>query len=206
MAAFIPSRTDPEINERAMGKVREDKAREAGNGFDGTWVAHPDLVPIATEQFDAVLGDRPNQVERQRDDVKVVAEDLLNVGATPGAITEAGLRSDVRVGFLYLSFWLGGRGAAGIDNMMEDAATAEISRSQLWQWIRHGVELEDGRTVTRELVREVLDEETARIRREVDEKTWIAGRPEETRELFEQVTLSDDFPEFLTLLAYERLE
>jgi malate synthase len=206
MAAFIPSRKDPEANERAIAKVRADKAREAGDGFDGTWVAHPDLVPVATAEFDAVLGDRPNQVERRRDDVSVTASDLLDVAATPGSITEAGLRNDVRVGFLYLSFWLGGRGAAAIDNLMEDAATAEIARSQLWQWIRHRAELGDGRPVTRELVRQVLDEEMASIRAEVGEETWRAGRPDDTREIFERVALSDDFPEFLTLVAYDRID
>jgi malate synthase len=206
MAAFIPSRRDPEINEVALAKVRADKSREAGDGFDGTWVAHPDLVSVAMEEFDKVLGDRPHQIERRRDDVKVAADDLLAMGATPGAITEAGLRSDVNVGFQYLSFWLGGRGAAGINNLMEDAATAEICRTQLWQWIEHGATLEDGRPVTRELVRQVLDEEMARIRAEVGEETWQRGRPDDTREIFERVTLSDDFPDFLTSIAYEKLE
>jgi malate synthase len=206
MAAFVPSRKDPEANERAIAKVRADKAREAGDGFDGTWVAHPDLVAIAMAEFDEVLGERPNQVERRRDDVSVTAAELLDVAATPGSITEAGLRSDARVGFLYLSFWLSGRGAAAIDNLMEDAATAEIARSQLWQWIRHGVELDDGRTVTRELVRQVLGEEMARIRADVGEETWRAGRPDDTREIFERIALSDDFPEFLTLVAYDRVD
>jgi malate synthase len=131
---------------------------------------------------------------------------LLDVSATPGSITERGLRNDISVGFRYLSFWLSGRGAAAIDNLMEDAATAEICRSQIWQWVRHGVELEDGRGVSRELVREILDEETARIRSEVGEEVWRAGRPEETRELFERVALGEDFPEFLTLPAYELID
>lgn len=206
MAAFIPSRRDPEVNERALAKVREDKAREAADGFDGTWVAHPDLVPTATEEFDRVLGSRPNQIERRRDEVSVSAADLLDVKSTPGAITEAGLRSAVNVGFQYISFWLGGRGAAAIGNLMEDAATAEICRTQLWQWIRHGVRLDDGRTVTRELVRAVLDEEMERIRADVGDGVWEKGRPRDTREVFERVTLSEDFPEFLTLMAYDRLE
>jgi malate synthase len=199
MAALIPSRRDPEANERAIEAVRADKQREAEAGFDGTWVAHPDVVPVATEQFDAVLGDRHNQIDRQRPDVDVGAADLLDAGATPGEITEAGLRSDVNVGFQYISFWLTGRGAAGINNLMEDAATAEISRSQIWQWIRHG-------KVTRERVLEVLDEETAKIRAEVGEETWQAGRPDETRRVFEEVALGDEFPEFLTLPAYELLD
>jgi malate synthase len=206
MAALIPSRKDREANDRAIEAVRADKEREAGLGFDGTWVAHPDVVGVAKEAFDAVLGDRPNQIERQRDDVHVTAADLLDARSTPGSITEAGLRGDVSVGFQYISFWLGGRGAAGIANLMEDAATAEISRSQLWQWIRHGATLEDGRTVTRELVREVLDEEMQRIRAQVGDEVWAKGRPEETRAVFERVALSDDFPEFLTLPAYELLD
>jgi malate synthase len=205
MAALIPSRTDPAANERAIAAVRADKEREAGKGFDGTWVAHPDVVGVAREAFDAVLGDRPNQIDRRRDDVHVTAQQLLDAGSTPGAITLDGLRGDVSVGFQYISFWLGGRGAAGIDNLMEDAATAEISRSQIWQWIRHGATLDDGRTVTRELVREILDEEMERIRAQVGDEVWAKGRPGETREIFEQVALSDDFPEFLTVPAYELL-
>jgi malate synthase len=206
MAAFVPSRKDSSVNDRAIAAVREDKQREATDGFDGTWVAHPDIVAPAREEFDAVLGDRANQIDRQREDVEVSAADLLDVAATPGEITEAGLRNDVAVGFQYISFWLGGRGAAAINNLMEDAATAEISRSQLWQWIRHGATLDDGTTVTRDLVRDVLDEETARIREEVGEETWAAGRPEETREVFERVALGEDFPEFLTLIAYDKVD
>ena len=138
MAAFIPSRRDPEVNEVALAKVREDKEREAGQGFDGTWVAHPDLVPVAMEIFDRVLGDRPNQVERQRDDVSSTAADLLDVASTPGEITEAGLHNNVSVGIQYLAAWLHGSGAVAIFNLMEDAATSEISRSQVWQWLHHG--------------------------------------------------------------------
>jgi malate synthase len=199
MAALIPSRKDQEANERAIAAVREDKKREAEAGFDGTWVAHPDVVDVATEAFDAVLGDKPNQIDKRRDDVDVKAEQLLDAGSTPGDITEEGLRNDVSVGFQYISFWLGGRGAAGINNMMEDAATAEISRSQIWQWVKHG-------KFTREQVLEVLDEETSKIHEEVGDETWEKGRPDETREIFESVSLSDDFPEFLTIPAYKYLD
>jgi len=199
MAALVPSRKDPEANERAIAAVREDKEREARAGFDGTWVAHPDVVDVATEAFDAVLGEQPNQIDKQRPDVSVGAADLLDVQATPGEITEEGLRSDVSVGFQYISFWLGGRGAAGIDGLMEDAATAEISRSQIWQWVRHG-------KVTRERVLEVLDEETAKIHADVGDEVWEKGRPEETRRVFEAVALGEEFPEFLTLPAYELLD
>jgi malate synthase len=205
MAALIPSRKDPEANQRAIDAVAEDKRREAGAGFDGTWVAHPDVVTVARAAFDDVLGERPNQIERRRDDVAVAAADLLDVPSTPGAITEAGLRLDVNVGFQYISFWLTGRGAAGINNLMEDAATAEISRSQVWQWIHHSAKLSDGRVVTRELVRQILAEEMDRIRAEVGEQVWAAGRPDDTRAVFERVALSDDLPEFLTLVAYDLL-
>jgi malate synthase len=205
MAALIPSRKDPDANRRAVDAVRADKEREARMGFDGTWVAHPDVVGVARAPFDAVLGDRPNQIDHRRDDVHVTAADLLDTASTPGAITEAGLRGNVNVGFQYISFWLGGRGAAAINNLMEDAATAEISRSQIWQWIRHGATLEDGRRITRELVRTILDEEMARIRGEVGDEVWEKGRPDQTREVFELVALADEFPEFLTIPAYARL-
>jgi malate synthase len=188
MAALIPSRRDPEANERALDGVRADKQREAAAGFDGTWVAHPDLVDTATEQFDAVLGDRPNQVERQRDDVQVSAADLLDVAATPGDVTEDGVRNNVTVGIAYLESWLAGNGAAAINNLMEDAATAEISRSQIWQWKTHGTQMADGRPVTPELVRELAGD---------------ASGP--AYELFEATALADELPEFLTLPAYERL-
>ena len=199
MAALIPSRKDEEANKRATDAVKEDKEREAKAGFDGTWVAHPDVVDVALEAFNDVLGDKPNQLDKQRDDVDVKAEQLLDAGATPGDITEEGLRNDVAVGFQYISFWLGGRGAAGINNMMEDAATAEISRSQIWQWVKHG-------KFTREKVLEVLDEETQKIHDEVGDETWEKGRPDETREIFESVSLSDDFPDFLTIPAYKYLD
>jgi malate synthase len=199
MAALIPSRKDEAANARAIAAVEEDKKREAKAGFDGTWVAHPDVVDVALAAFDEVLGDRPNQIDKQRYDVHVSPAQLLDAASTPGEITEDGLRSDVSVGFQYISYWLGGRGAAGIDNLMEDAATAEISRSQIWQWIRHG-------KVSRDHVIEVLDAEMARIRAEVGDEVWEKGRPDETRAIFERVALSDDFPEFLTLPAYEYID
>jgi malate synthase len=188
MAAFIPSRRDAEVNETALKKVREDKVREAGDGFDGTWVAHPDLVPVAMEVFDGVLGDRPNQVERQRDDVSVSAADLLNLEVEGGEVTEDGLRQNVSVGIRYIESWLRGVGAAAIDNLMEDAATAEISRSQVWQWVQHGV-------FTPEHVREVIAAQG-----------FEGGRFTEARQIFEQVALGGEFVEFLTLPAYEYID
>ncbi|NJC73082.1 malate synthase A [Planosporangium thailandense] len=198
MAAFIPSRRDPEVNERALTKVREDKEREARDGFDGSWVAHPDLVPVCREVFDRVLGDRPNQVDRLRDDVRVAASDLLNVRATPGRATEQGLRDNVSVALRYLDAWLRGSGAVGINNLMEDAATAEISRSQIWQWLHNGVVLDTGAPVTADLVRRILDE-TGGDR--VD-----GGSFTEARDLFERVALADDFADFLTVPAYELID
>jgi malate synthase len=205
MAALIPSRKDEEANEKALAGVRKDKDREVSQGYDGTWVAHPDLVPTAREVFEKGLNGAANQVEKQPG-VDVSASDLLNLAATPGEITEAGLRTDVNVGFQYISFWLGGRGAAGINSLMEDAATSEISRTQIWQWIHHEMKLDTGDIVTPELVRKVLDEETAKIREEVGEETWKAGRPAETRAIFEKVALSPDLLEFLTIPAYEYLD
>ncbi|MBV9714708.1 MAG: malate synthase A [Solirubrobacterales bacterium] len=207
MAALIPSRKgDEEANRKALDGVRRDKEREVGQGYDGTWVAHPDLVPVAREVFEQGLEGRPNQLERRRDDVHISAQELLSLSDTPGKITEAGLRTDVNVGFQYVSFWLGGRGAAAINSLMEDAATAEISRTQIWQWLRHRAHLDDGREVSRELVRQVLDEETAKIRESVGAETWRAGRPLETREIFERVCLSPELIEFLTIPAYEYLD
>jgi malate synthase len=207
MAAVIPSRTDEEANKRAFESVKADKEREANDGFDGTWVAHPDSVPVAMEAFDAVLGDRPNQVDKQRDDVTPSADALLAVPDTPGERTEQGLRSNVNVGIQYLSSWLRGNGAAGIYGLMEDAATAEIARGQVWQWIRHGAELDDGRTVTPELVRELETSELEKIRSEIGDDEWFEkeGRPDLSRALFERVALSEEFIEFLTLPAYEEL-
>jgi malate synthase len=204
MAAFIPNRRDPEVTEVAMAKVRDDKTREAGDGFDGSWVAHPDLVPLCREVFDAVLGDRPNQLDRLRDDVHVTAEQLLDVAATPGEVTEAGLRNDVSVGIQYLESWLRGGGAVAIFNLMEDAATAEIARSQVWQWLHNDVELAGGETVTRELVERVIAEELAKVR--TDPAAEGEGRRwDDARALFTEMALSDDFAEFLTLPAYERM-
>jgi malate synthase len=188
MAAFIPSRRDAEVNEVALTKVREDKLREAGDGFDGTWVAHPDLVPVAKGVFDDVLGSRPNQVDRQRDDVAVGAGDLLAVAATPGAVTEDGVRLNISVGIQYMASWLNGVGAAAINNLMEDAATAEISRSQIWQWVRHG-------RVARERVLEL----------EREELEQLGPGYETAAELFAEVALAGEFAEFLTLPGYERL-
>ena len=199
MAAFIPSRRDPEVNELALTRVREDKRREAADGFDGTWVAHPDLVSVAREEFDRVLGEKPNQVDRQRGDVSVASRDLLDVTIEGGEISEAGLRQNVSVGIEYLESWLRGVGAAALYNLMEDAATAEISRSQVWQWNHQAAELaESGQPVTAELTRQIADEELARL--------GADGRYDEARALFEQVALGDEFVEFLTLPAYEYLD
>ncbi|MEA2331275.1 MAG: malate synthase [Thermoleophilaceae bacterium] len=208
MSAVIPSRTDEEANRRALEAVRTDKEREANAGFDGTWVAHPDSVAVAMEAFDAVLADRPNQVDRRRDDVSVGADDLLSVAQTPGEVTEAGLRLNVNVGIQYISSWLRGNGAAAIYGLMEDAATAEISRAQVWQWIKHGEVLDDGTPITPELVRRLAVEELEKIRTEIGDDEWFEreGRPDVSRSLFEQVALSgDEFVEFLTLPAYEEL-
>jgi malate synthase len=198
MAAFIPSRRDAEVNERALAKVREDKTREAGDGFDGSWVAHPDLVAVCREVFDGVLGDRPNQLDKQRPEVHVGPEQLLDVAGVPGDRTMAGLRTNVEVAIRYLAAWLGGNGAVGIHNLMEDAATAEISRSQTWQWVHAGVRLDTGDTVTEDLVRTVVEEEVAGIG-EID-------RLDDARRLFEQVALADAFPDFLTLPAYDLID
>ncbi len=206
MAAFIPNRRDPEVTEHALAKVTADKRREAGDGFDGTWVAHPDLVPVARAEFDKVLGDRPNQVERQRDDVYITPGDLLSVPSTGGAVTEGGLRTNVSVGIRYLAAWLTGTGAAAIDNLMEDAATAEISRAQIWQWVHHGARMSNGQVVDEALVRRVVDEEMERLADSMDAGAWTAGRYDDARTVFEQVALADDFVEFLTLPAYEILE
>jgi malate synthase len=203
MAAFIPSRRDPQVNEVALAKVREDKRRESGDGFDGTWVAHPDLVPVAREEFDRVLGDAPNQLGRARDDVGVESGELLDVRVPDGAVTEAGVRANVSVALRYLDAWLNGVGAAAIFNLMEDAATAEIARAQVWQWRHHGVRLDDGRAVDARLVRELLDEEEHAYRTELGDRPT---RVDEARALLERVALADDFPEFLTLAAYEHID
>jgi malate synthase len=197
MAAFIPNRRDVEVTENALARVRQDKKREAGQGCDGTWVAHPDLVPVAMEEFDAVLGAAPNQLDRLRPDVSVDASQLLDVTIAGGTITLDGLRSNVRVGLRYLTSWLAGSGAVGIDNLMEDVATAEIARSQIWQWVRHGVATADGIPITADLVRSLLTEELAAVPAET---AGLAAR------VFEEVALSADFVEFLTLPAYELID
>jgi malate synthase len=199
MAAFIPNRRDPEVTAAAMEKVHADKRREATDGCDGTWVAHPDLVAVARDEFDAVLGDRPNQLDRQRPDVSVTAADLLSVDRTEGAVTEAGVRLNVDVGLRYLEAWLGGTGAAAIHNLMEDAATAEISRAQLWQWVRHGTRTAEGTTIDAAFVRSVIDAEIDARRADATPHLDAA------RDVFEQVALADDFVEFLTLPAYDLL-
>ncbi|MGH7904471.1 MAG: malate synthase A [Candidatus Dormibacteraceae bacterium] len=205
MAAFIPSRRDAAVNETALAKVREDKVREATDGFDGTWVAHPDLVPVATAEFDSVLGSSPNQLSRLRDDVDVSAPQLIDFHVEGGRITDAGLRNNVSVGIQYLESWLRGTGAAAIFNLMEDAATSEISRSQVWQWVHRGASLDDGRAVTKDLVRQIEDEELAKVREALGEDLYSKGRFDEAREIFERVALDDDFEEFLTLPAYRKL-
>src|SRR6266702_3848316 len=204
MAAFIPSRRDPEVNATAMAKVRDDKTRESRDGFDGSWVAHPDLVPVCREVFDGVLGDAPNQLGKLRDDVQVTAAQLLDVASTPGQITEAGLRNNVSVGLQYLASWLAGQGAVAIFNLMEDAATAEISRSQVWQWLHNDVTLADGPQVSRELVERVIGEELAKIADAYGD-AYDAAKFAEAVDLFTDVALADDYAEFLTLPAYEHM-
>jgi malate synthase len=206
MAAFVPSRRDPAVNQRAIAQVRADKEREAGDGFDGSWVAHPDLVPPVLEVFDRVLGDRPNQLERTRDDVSIDAKQLLDVEVPGGSVTEAGLRNNIAVGIRYLTSWLSGNGAAAIFNLMEDAATAEIARSQVWQWIRHGVKLDDGREVTEELARSIMAEEIEKLRQEIDGDAALSQRVDTAAELFAEVALTDELVEFLTLPASRHLE
>jgi malate synthase len=200
MAAFIPNRRDAAVTEVALARVRDDKERESGDGFDGTWVAHPDLVPIATEVFDRVLGARPNQKERLREDVDVDGARLLDLHVPGGAVTEAGVRADVRVALAYLDSWLRGNGAAAIDNLMEDAATAEIARSQLWFWRSRGVRLADGRTMDAGLYRRIRDEELGRL------GTPSTGRLADAAGQLDRLVLDDDFAEFLTLRAYPILE
>ncbi|KAE8765106.1 malate synthase A [Georgenia thermotolerans] len=202
MSAFIPSK-DPERDALVDATVREDKRREALAGFDGSWVAHPGMVAAVREVFDEVLGFMPHQIGRQREDVTVTPGELLDVAATPGAVTAAGLRTNVAVALRYLEAWLGGRGAVGIFGLMEDAATAEICRSQVWQWIHHGTRLEDGRTVTRELARQVLEEETAILLGEADDVAR-ADRIAQAADLFTEVALGEDYPTFLTIPAYAR--
>ena len=204
MAAFIPSK-DPEINEAAFAKVKDDKTREANDGFDGSWVAHPGMVEVCREAFTAVLGDRPNQIDKLREDVSVTAAQLLDVASTPGEVTEEGLRANISVGIQYLESWLRGSGAVGINNLMEDAATAEISRSQVWQWLHNDVELSNGHRVTRELVESIIESEMASIRERVGEDAFASGRWDDARATFTEMALADEYPDFLTLPAYERM-
>ncbi len=203
MAAQIPIKSDAEANALAIGKVRDDKIREASDGHDGTWVAHPGLVPIAMEVFNERMSG-PNQLDRLRADVQVTARDLLTVPTGP--ITEAGLRTNINVGLRYLESWLRGSGCVPIFNLMEDAATCEISRTQIWQWIRHpGGVLDDGRKVTVELFRSMMDEELAKIRADIGPEVYDRGKFPLARQIFDQVTTSPDLVDFLTLPAYEYL-
>jgi malate synthase len=200
MAAFIPSRKDVEVNEVALAKVREDKERESDDGFDGTWVAHPDLVPVAMEVFDRKLGDRPHQKERLREDVQVTGAMLADIGVPGGKITEGGVRGNISVALQYLDSWLRGNGAAAIYNLMEDTATAEISRAQLWQWLHHGATLDNGRPFTRELYAAFLEEELTRL------GGHQTGRLSDADRLLDGLVASETFTEFLTLPAYAELE
>jgi len=197
MSAFIPNRRNPAVTERALEQVAADKRREAGDGFDGTWVAHPDLIETARAEFDAVLGDRPNQVDRQRPEVHVTAADLLDL-RIDGEVTDEGVRANVSIAVRYLESWLRGVGAAAIDDLMEDAATAEISRSQLWQWMHQGIVTQESTPITRELVERLLDETLAGATRSPGDKF------DEAAEVFRLVTLGDDYPTFLTIPAYAR--
>ncbi len=197
MAAFIPNRRDPQVTEKALAAVHEDKKREANDGFDGSWVAHPDLVPICREEFDAVLGDKPNQIDRLREDVVPDDKSLIDLKIEGGQITEAGgVRTNVEVGIRYLEAWLrGGNGAAGINNLMEDVATAEISRSQIWQWIHCGSKTaEGGQTVTRDWIEQLIEEEFTKLPR-----TEGGDKFDNARKLFEEVALADEYPAFLTI-------
>ena len=201
MAAFIPSRRDPQVNQTALARVREDKTREARAGYDGAWVAHPDLVPVVQEVFSEALGQRPNQKELQRNDVNIEREQLLDVRVPGGRITEAGVRGNVSVALQYLAAWLGGSGAVAINNLMEDAATAEIARSQLWQWIRHRASTEAGQPITVELCRTMLTHERVRLTAEGGDAARLAS----AGELLDGLFSAEVFPEFLTLMAYQKL-
>jgi malate synthase len=204
MAAQIPIRNDPEANKAALQKVREDKVREANDGHDGTWVAHPGLVRIAKEEFDRVMPE-PNQIDKLRDDVAVTAADLLKL--PEGTITEEGLRTNIDVGIQYMANWLSGLGCVPIYNLMEDAATAEISRTQVWQWVHHpGGILFDGRKVTLTLIREIMQEELQKIREKVGEERYASGNYEKAARFFDEIISNEELEEFLTLRAYEHLD
>lgn len=203
MAAFIPSRKDPEINKIALEKVTADKTRESADGFDGSWVAHPDLVPVCKAVFDGVLGSKPNQLDKQKPDVHVTAADLLAVDKTPGTITQEGLRQNIDVSLQYLAAWVAGNGAVGIHNLMEDAATVEISRSQIWQQVKAGVIYEDSKNkASKELVRQVLNDEVTSLRAQ----GWDPAKLDQAAKLFERVSLDDDYVDFLTLPALELIK
>lgn len=204
MAAFIPSRRDPEINAVALAKVREDKTREANAGFDGSWVAHPDLVQVCSEAFTEVLGERSNQIDRQRDDISIAPRDLTDLTIADASITEAGLRNNISVGLQYLAAWLKGSGAVAIFNLMEDVATAEISRSQVWQWIHYEIALEDDRIVTHDLVEDLIGEELVKIRSDYGDRFDDAAFAT-AKDLFSELVFSPEFSPFLTLSAYDRL-
>ena len=206
MAAFIPSRRDATVNETAIAKVREDKVLEAGDGFDGTWVAHPDLVPVAMEVFTTALGERPNQLTKQRPDAQVTAEDLLAIHVPGGSVSEAGLRNNISVALQYLESWLRGTGAVGIFNLMEDAATAEIARAQVWQWVHYQAALRDGPQITRGLVGRWEEEELARIQDALGAAAFDRLDFAGARALFDTVALNQEFVEFLTLPGYARLD
>jgi len=200
MAAFIPIKNDAAANERALANVRADKEREARDGHDGTWVAHPGLVPVALEVFDRVMP-QPNQLDKLRADVHITAADLLTV--PEGPITEAGLCANISIGVQYLEAWLGGNGCVPINNLMEDAATAEISRAQVWQWIRHprGI-LDDGRKVTVDLFRTLLDEELGELKAQMRADAYSIRHFATARDLFDRITTNDEFMDFLTLAGY----
>lgn len=204
MSAFIPNRRDPEVTEEALTKVREDKRREATDGFDGTWVAHPDLVPIAMNVFNDICGMKANQKEMLREDVNIKGEDLLNFKIAGGKITETGLRLNINVGIQYIASWLRGTGAAAIFNMMEDAATAEISRAQIWQWLHAGASLDSGEKITQELIIRLTNEEIENIK-SLYGNFYQEENFAKARSIFEQIIFSDHFIEFLTLIAYKEL-
>ena len=201
MSAFIPSR-DASENAEIERKVRADKSREAADGFDGSWCAHPGMVPYIRDEFDKVLGTNPNQISKQRPEVNVTAEDLLNVSATEGAVSEAGVRTNISVSLRYLESWLGGNGAVGIFGLMEDAATAEISRAQIWQWIHNRVKLDDGREVTRELCQSLMDEESAKFKAEIGDDPQCQANLTRAVQIFGDLSLQDEFPTFLTVPVY----
>lgn len=201
MSAFIPSR-DANENAEIERKVRADKSREAADGFDGSWCAHPGMVPYIRDEFDKVLGTNPNQISKQRSEVNVTAEDLLNVSATEGAVSEAGVRTNISVSLRYLESWLGGNGAVGIFGLMEDAATAEISRAQIWQWIHNRVKLDDGREVTRELCQSLMDEESAKFKAEIGDDPQRQANLTRAVQIFGDISLQDEFPTFLTVPVY----